>query len=60
MTKIPLTTTQYYALQAGVFLLAFVGTVCLALVLMALIGCGAPRRPVHSVRAPHPVTMSRH
>jgi hypothetical protein len=37
MTKIPLTNSQYYALQAGVFLLCFVGTLCLYAVLIALI-----------------------
>jgi hypothetical protein len=38
MTKIPLTNRQYYALQAGVFLLCFVGTICAIIVLATLFG----------------------
>jgi hypothetical protein len=36
MTKIPLTNTQYYALQGIVFILCFVGTICFVVALAAL------------------------
>jgi hypothetical protein len=38
MTKIPLTTSQYYALQVLVFLAAMVGTIAVLIVIAALFG----------------------
>jgi hypothetical protein len=57
MTKIPLTRSQFYARQALVFILAFIGTICFLIVLMALFGCGAPRRLHGTVHAPRPLTV---